>query len=223
MTADDATGPMTLASAWPIFGLRLRTARLELRLPTDDELLALIDVARAGIHPADEMPFQFPWSTLPSPAFERNFLQHHWRLRASWTPEDWILNFGIFLDGRPIGSQTVGGRQFAIYRTVDTGSWLGQPFQGLGYGTEMRAGVLGFAFDGLGARYADSGALVDNARSNRVSRALGYEENGRDELAPNGIAVPHQRWRMTAEAWRASPRPPITIEGLDACRDLFGA
>ena len=31
------------------------------------------------------------------------------------------------------------------------------------------------------------------------------------------------RWRMSAEQWHARPRPPIAIEGLDACRDLFGA
>jgi hypothetical protein len=28
---------------------------------------------------------------------------------------------------------------------------------------------------------------------------------------------------MTDDVWRARPRPPLTIEGLDACRELFGA
>jgi hypothetical protein len=28
---------------------------------------------------------------------------------------------------------------------------------------------------------------------------------------------------MTVERWRSRPRPPLTIEGLDACRELFGA
>ena len=33
-TADD---PVTLAAAWPLFALRIRTERLVLRLPTDDD------------------------------------------------------------------------------------------------------------------------------------------------------------------------------------------
>ena len=41
----------SLTDAWPLFGLRLRTEHLELRLPTDDELIELLDLARAGIHP----------------------------------------------------------------------------------------------------------------------------------------------------------------------------
>ncbi|HYU50364.1 MAG TPA: hypothetical protein VEO91_10615 [Candidatus Limnocylindria bacterium] len=35
---------------WPLFDLRLRTERLELRLPDDDELARLCAIARAGIH-----------------------------------------------------------------------------------------------------------------------------------------------------------------------------
>jgi RimJ/RimL family protein N-acetyltransferase len=112
---------------------------------------------------------------------------------------------------------------FAVYRTVETGSWLGQAFQGRGYGKEMRSAILAFAFDGLGSRFAESGAFLDNDRSNGVSRGLGYAENGRDEFAPRGVARPHQRWQMTAEAWRSRERPTVAIDGLDRCRDLFGA
>jgi hypothetical protein len=31
-----------------------------------------------------------------------------------------------------------------------------------------------------------------------------------------------QRFRMTADLWRSRPRPDLTIEGLDACREMFG-
>ena len=55
-------------------------------LPTDDDLLDLIAVAKAGIHPPDEMPFGVAWSTIPSPAFERSFLQYHWGHRRSGRP-----------------------------------------------------------------------------------------------------------------------------------------
>ena len=71
---------------------------------------------------------------------------------------------------------------------MDTGSWLGRRFQGRGLGKEMRAAVLGFAFDGLGAEVAETSAFLDNLPSNGVSRALGYEENGFGSLAPEGVA-----------------------------------
>ena len=83
--------------------------------------------------------------------------------------------------------------------------------------------MLGFAFDGLGARVAESSAFLDNAASNAVSRELGYEPNGFGALAPEGVARETQRFRMTDAQWRSRPRPPLVIEGLDACRDLFGA
>jgi len=220
MTADD---PVTLSAAWSLFGLRIRSERLVLRLPTDDDLVELMAVAKAGIHPPGEMPFGVAWSTAPSPAFERGFLQHHWGLRASWSPESWQLNLLIELDGRPIGSQSVHATQFATMRTVDTGSWLGIAYQGQGFGREMRAAVLAFAFDGLGAQIALTEALLDNAASNGVSRSLGYEENGRGTLAPEGVARGTQRFRMTVERWRARPRPPIEIQGLDPCLAMFGA
>jgi RimJ/RimL family protein N-acetyltransferase len=213
----------SLTDAWPLFGLRLRTERLVLRLPTDDELIELLDLARAGIHPPDEMPFGVAWSTIPSPAFERGFLQHHWRMRATWSETDWSLNLLTVLDGRTIGTQTVEAKDFAVHRTVATGSWIGAEYQRRGFGKEMRAAVLGFAFDGLGARVAETSAFVDNAASNAVSRGLGYAENGYGSLAPNGVARTTQNFRMTDELWRVRPRPPLTIEGLDACRDMFGA
>ena len=210
-------------AVWPLFALRLRTERLTLRLPTDDDLVRLMGVARAGIHPPGEMPFGVAWSTVPSPAFERSFMQHHWEKRAAWSPSDWFLNLTVEWDGEPIGSQSIHAGEFAVMRTVDTGSWLGRVFQGRGFGKEMRAAVLGFAFDGLGARAAETNAFLDNAASNGVSRALGYEENGRGTLAPEGVARETQRFRMTVEGWRSRPRPPLAIEGLDLNSEMFGA
>jgi RimJ/RimL family protein N-acetyltransferase len=211
-----------IESAWPLFALRIRSERLVLRLPTDDDLVRLIAVARAGIHPPDQMPFGIAWSTVESPAFERSSLQHHWGMRASWSPESWQLNLLIERNGEPIGSQSIHADRFAVMRTVDTGSWLGLEHQGQGYGREMRAAVLALAFDGLGARVALTEAFLDNLSSSGVSRSLGYEDNGRGELAPEGIARETQRFRMTVDGWRSRPRPPVAIEGLGACLPMFG-
>jgi RimJ/RimL family protein N-acetyltransferase len=211
-----------LDALWPLFALRIRSERLVLRLPTDDDLVGLCALARAGIHPANEMPFGIAWSTLPSPAFERGFLQHHWGLRATWSPEAWMLNLMIEHEGQPIGSQSIRGDQFAVMRTVDTGSWLGIEHQGKGFGREMREAVLALAFDGLGGLIATTEAFLDNAASNGVSRSLGYAENGRGSLAPEGVARETRRFRMTLEDWRSRPRGPVGFEGLDACLRLFG-
>jgi len=226
MTADvqgQGRDPIALADAWPLFGLRIRSERLVMRLPMEADLLRLMAVAKAGIHPDGEMPFGVAWSTLASPDFEQGFLRHHWGNWSHWAAESWYLNLLVELDGTPIGSQSIHAERFAVLRAVDTGSWLGREHQARGLGTEMRAAVLAFAFDGLGAEVAESSAFLDNAASNRVSRKLGYEENGRGRLAPEGVARETQQFRMTLEGWRSRPRPAVHIQGLDACRELFGA
>ena len=219
----DAPDPTTLESAWPVFGLRIRSEHLVLRIPRDADMPAFIDLAKAGIHPPDEMPFGVAWSVVPSPDFERSFLKFHWGTRSAWTPEAWTVDFLVELDGRPIGAQGLHAIDFAIHRIVDTGSWLGRAHQGQGFGKEMRSAVLSFAFDGLGARIAESSAFLDNLASSGVSRALGYEDNGRGALAPQGVSRETQRYRMTLDGWRSRSRPPVEIDGLEACRELFGA
>jgi RimJ/RimL family protein N-acetyltransferase len=221
VTADDPD-VIPLATAWPLFGLRIRSERLVLRLPTDDDLPGMLALAKAGIHPPEEMPFGVAWTDATGPAFDQGYLQHHWKWRGSWRIEEWWLNLMVEWDGRPIGAQTISGEEFLVHRTVDSGSWLGLAYQGRGFGKEMRSAVLSFAFDGLGATAATSSAFLDNAASNAVSRALGYAEDGRGALAPRGVSRETQRFRMTEEMWRSRPRPPVEIEGLDACREMFG-
>lgn len=214
---------MAIEPSSPLFALRLRTAdRLELRLPDVDEIEALIDVARKGIHPPDRMPFSIPWTDLEGEAFERGFREYHERARRDWLPERWTLELAVFVDGEPAGFQGLVGREFAVLRSIGTGSWLGAAFQGRGIGKSMRSAVLSLAFDGLAAEEAITEALLDNHASAGVSRALGYEENGIGRLAPRGVAQETQRFRMTRAGWLARDRPPVEIVGLDACRDLFG-
>jgi RimJ/RimL family protein N-acetyltransferase len=212
-----------LQAVWPLFALRLRSEHLVLRPPTDDDLVGLIAVAKAGIHPPGEMPFGVAWSTVTGPAYDRGFMQHYWGTRATFSPDLWFLNLMVEADGRPIGAQSIHAADFAVHRTVHTGSWLGRAFQGRGFGREMRAAVLGLAFDGLGAHLAESEAFLDNAASNGVSRSLGYELNGTGSLAPEGVARETQRFRMTLAGWRSRPRSPVSIEGLEGCRESFGA
>jgi RimJ/RimL family protein N-acetyltransferase len=207
---------------WPLFDLRLRTPNLELRLPTDDDLLELVKVGRAGVMREGRTFFAVPWHELPSPAFERQFLQHWWSSRGSWSPSNWGLGFAVVAEGRPIGVQDMMGSRFAVRRAVTTASWLGAAHQGRGFGTEMRAAVLALAFDGLGAERAESGYFTDNIASARVSEKLGYVPNGEEIHAVSGKRIVENRVRVTRETWRRD-LVPVTIEGLEPCLGLFGA
>jgi RimJ/RimL family protein N-acetyltransferase len=118
--------------------------------------------------------------------------------------------------------QGVAAKDFAVLRTVNSGSWLGREFQRQGIGRLMRQAVLGLAFDHLGAQFAESGAFLDNVASIRVSEALGYEPNGIARVAPRDTPHDMVRYRMTLEGWQSRPRARLGIEGLDHCLDLFG-
>jgi RimJ/RimL family protein N-acetyltransferase len=214
---------VNLLDAWPLFGLRLRTPRLELRLVRDDDLPALLDAALAGIHPKDVMPFGVPWTDAEPDELRRSFVQHQWRQRVSVQPDHWALNLVVLHKERPIGVQDVSARDFGQLRTVLSGSWLTSSSQGRGFGTEMRQAVLAFAFDHLQAEVAESSAAAWNAASLAVSRKLGYTDNGVTRVAPRrGEVVDEQRVRLLRARF-VRPEWVLEVEGLDAARrDLLG-
>ena len=164
------------------------------------------------------MPFAINWTdTLEHDAFVE-FHRTAWR---DWQPDRWSCNFATFLDGHVIGTQAVEAEDFARLRTVGTGSWLGAPFQGKGYGTEQRAAVLEFAFRGLGANTAITGAITTNLASARISEKLGYRMTGISQLAPRGDTVDHYNYRLERHEWQSPV--PVELEGVAETRDLFGA
>lgn len=208
--------------AWPLFDLRLRTPRLELRVPTDDDLEGLCAVARRGLHDPRQIVFEHPfWEELPSPAFEVSFLQYNWGLRAKLSPEDWRLSFAAIASGRPIGVQELWAQDFSHRRSVSTGSWIGMEFQRHGFGTEMRAAVLSLAFECLGALVAESAYLDGNVASATVSEKLGYVPNGERITAPKGEPTTQHLVRVTPGSWRRE-LVAVTVEHLEPCLDLLG-
>jgi RimJ/RimL family protein N-acetyltransferase len=206
----------------PLTKLRVRTPRLELRLATVAELRELARVAQGGIHDPERMPFEVAWTdSADEPGFGDGFVEHHLSNLQAWRPDDWVLTLVAFADGQPVGVQSLRGRSFATERSVDTGSWLGAPWQGRGLGTEMRAGVLQLAFGGLGARRATSGAIQGNPQSLGVSRKLGYVETGTHLVSPRGEPVEHLDLELRSAAF-ASP-VAVEVTGLNGLRPLFGA
>jgi len=207
---------------WPLFGLRVVTPRLELRYADDADVDALTTLSEQGVHDPAFMPFSIPWTDAQPPHRARGAMQHYWRTRADFTVDSWTVNFVTVVDGEVVGMQGAIGRDFLKLREVETGSWLGLAHQGKGLGTEMRAAILHFAFDGLSAAYALSGAWHDNHASHGVSRKLGYEEVGQVRMLRRGEPDWMVKLRLPRERWEASRRDDITIEGLDGCLDMFG-
>ncbi|MGH3796472.1 MAG: GNAT family N-acetyltransferase [Pseudonocardiaceae bacterium] len=207
---------------WPLRQLSLRTPRLTLRPDDDEGLRELAALALRGVHPAEQMPFGYPWTDQAPDDLVRNTLQYHWEARSRLAPSDWRVHFLVRHEDRVIGTQSLSGNHFAITREVSTGSWLGMAHQGQGFGTEMRAAVLLLAFDHLGALTARSGAFSDNPASLRVSEKSGYRRDGSNTLARRGERVTEIRLLLEPQHF-FRPQWTLRVEGLDGCRELFGA
>ena len=209
---------------WPFYALRITTPRLELRVPDDEDIVELFEAARAGIHPAGEMPFGIPWTDgIEEVGALERFASFYWTMRGTLTAQDWSLPFAVASEGSIIGTQDVKAEDFAGSRSVSTGSWLTKSAQGRGLGVEMRAAVLHLAFAGLGALEAQTSAWHDNPASQRVSLRLGYEHEGQQLLARRGEPTPHLRYRLTRDAWQRNHFDGIELHGLEPCLALLGA
>ena len=211
-----------LVDVWPLYGLTIRTARLELRLPRDEDLAGLADQAAGGVHPPGEQPFLTPWTDGTPEDRAHSVLTEHWRGLADWSPARWQLGLGVFRDGAPLGVVALMGRDFAVVRQITTWSWLGLDHHGKGYGTEARAGLLTLAFDHLGAQSARTDVFQDNHASQGVSRKLGYEPDGISIDARGKEALISDRLRLSRAKWQSQDRPPVTIEGVGPCLPMFG-
>jgi RimJ/RimL family protein N-acetyltransferase len=223
VTHCDMATDTPLAHFWPLFGLRIETPRLQLRLGRDDDFPEALALINDGIHDPSVMPFDAPWTDGPPDRRARGALQHWWLTRANVEPESWMLNFFVYAEGALIGSQGIVGSNFLTLREATTGSWLGRRFQGQGYGIEMRAAVLHFGFEMLDANAMLSAAFADNEASRRVSTKLGYEFDGIVTKAPRGEPIESHRFRLTRDRWLAHRRPlDVNVVGFDTCRPMLG-
>jgi RimJ/RimL family protein N-acetyltransferase len=213
---------MALVDHWPLFGLTLRAEDLVLRIPTDEDLVTLVELAQRGVHDPGFMPFAVPWTDVPADEFSASFLRYHWSTRASCTPETWRLEFIVERNGEIVGSQGLMGARYLSTRTVESGSWLGLSFQGQGIGKTMRRAILHFAFEQLQVDRVTSSAFFDNPSSAAVSLATGYEKNGTDVMSRRGVPSGQQKFVITRDRWLATRGDfTVTVEGFDACRPLL--
>jgi RimJ/RimL family protein N-acetyltransferase len=211
-----------LARHLPMFGLEVRTPRLVLRYPDDEDVLAVAELAALGVHDPATQPFQVLWTKVPPPHQQRNTLGFFWDQRSTAQRDDWHLPLVVVVDGEVVGAQGIMATSWSVLRQVQSGSWLGQAHQGKGVGTEMRAAVLHLAFAGFGAVRASTGAWEDNASSLAVTARLGYRANGDLWEVRDGEAVRMRRFRMDRADWESTRRDDIDLVGAEAVAELFG-
>ena len=74
-------------------------------------------------------------------------------------------------------------------RGWEIGYWIGKPFWGQGYATEVGETLIGFGFDELGAERLAAEWFHDNPASGRVLEKLGFTPAG--ETMSNSLARGH--------------------------------
>jgi RimJ/RimL family protein N-acetyltransferase len=206
---------------WPLFGLRLRTADLELRVATEADLVELADILPDDV----ELDPGLPGYDFGDPHLARGaaIFQGYWRAFGNWRPDSWAVPFLVLRDGELIGQQVLEGDDFPRLRTVDSSSHLATRARGRGYGKQMRDAVLALAFGPLEATCAITSAWRDNQASLGVSRALGYRPNGQRLHRRGESADVMIHLRLSREDWLARvDRPRVEIIGYEECRPLFG-
>lgn len=214
---------MMTASSYPPLNVQVHTPRLSLLGATDALLERLVPVVRQGVAIAPPWPFDDPSSLYrDSPDREWTWLRRIWTGRGNVTDSFWRLYFVVVVDGEPAGMQDLTGTRFSDFGTVGTFSWLAPAARGRGIGKEMRQAVLHLAFEGLGAREAESAAFTDNHASNRVSEAVGYLPNGSSWDTRRGEPAEIQRWRLTRDRWSERRRDDIELTGVAPCLPVLG-
>ena len=212
-----------LAAHFPVFALEVRTPRVTLRFPDDDDLVELAELGARGVHDPETMPFTVPWTRISPPFQQRNTLQYFWTQRGTLQAEAWNVPLATVVDGRVVGSQGVfATKDWKVTKTVETGSWLGREHHGQGIGKEMRVAALHLAFDGFGAEEAVTAAFEDNPSSLGVTKALGYRPNGTDRVARNGNVIRLCRYTMSRDDFAGLRRDDIEVHGAAPVVELFG-
>jgi len=159
----------------------LRTARLVLSAPTDDDIDPITDGAQDP-----EVP---RWTTLPSP-YARADAEEFIAKALEWWDAETELTWAIRADDRWVGM--IGLHRLERGESAEIGYWMAAPARGRGYLTEAARAVIDFAFDpqGLELKRVAWRAVVGNVASARAARTLGFRYEG---LARQGLSGPRGR------------------------------
>lgn len=213
----------TLDEIFPPFALRIACGPLSMAVLRDEDIPAIVDLVRAGIHDPDFLPFYLPWTLAPAEELPLNLVRYYWQQRSATSAERFGLQLVVRHEDSIVGMQDIMAANFAKTRVMRTGSWLGRAHQGRGIGTLMRQTVCVLGFDHLSADFMQSEFVVGNAASQRVSEKLGYRPAG-----THRIEDPlSEGWREEARVLLAPgdfvrPAEPVRVEGAAELRTFLG-
>ncbi|MFB8893953.1 MULTISPECIES: GNAT family N-acetyltransferase [Microbacterium] len=146
----------------------LRTARLELSMPTLDDVDAITAAAQDP-----EVP---RWTTVPSP-YTREHAEEFIAKAAAWWDEQSELTWGIRRDGQWIGM--IGLHRVSPEGAAEIGFWMSVSARGHGYLSEAARAVIDFGFaEPLSLARIEWRAIVGNVASARTARSLGFRYEG---------------------------------------------
>lgn len=175
----------------------VRTARLELSVPTTDDVDA--------IYAACQDPDTQRYTTVPSPYERRNAEEFVPRVAADWASGahvTWAMRDGDVLAG-----------MIGLYRLTGTGDgelgyWVSPWSRGRGLLTEAARAVVdwGFSPEGAGLERIEWNAVVGNTASARAARTLGFRYEGLRRQALRGSTGRDDGW--TASLLASDDRVP---------------
>jgi RimJ/RimL family protein N-acetyltransferase len=168
----------------------LETERLVLRAPRFDDAEALTSLLNDRRIAENTARVPHPYTLADAEAFI-----------ASANKEAGRASFVTTLaNGTIIGGCGVGVLSGA---DPEIGYWLGVPYWGNGYATEVARAVIDHAFTDLGCERLEAGARVSNPASRRVLEKCGFQWTGvvlQRSRALNS-SVPCDRFRLDRGLW----------------------
>ena len=175
----------------------LRTERLELSLPTADDVDSIFDACQD----ADTQRY----TTVPSPYERRHAEEFVPRVAADWesgAPVTWAMREGDVLAGM-IGLYRLNGRGDG-----ELGYWVSPWSRGKGLVGEASRAVVEWGFSPEGGRLTriEWNAVVGNIASARAARTLGFRYEGLRRQALTGSAGRDDGW--TAALLASDDRTP---------------
>ena len=206
-----------------LYQIIIKTPRLELRIPNEDEIVKLAELASGGVHKAGKEYYNADWLRVQFPNNKEILSLWIQKDLKNWDIDNWSFLFAAFYQKTPIGMQHIFSKNFVKTRTFGTGVWLGLEYQGQGFATEMGQVVLYLGFEIFGAKEAYAGVWKKNKASLQLLNKLGYIYNGRYIELLNDKPEVNIRMRLTRDVWKKKRLNNIIVEGINKeFLELFG-
>lgn len=181
MTRDDSSIELNESSI-------LRTARLVLRRPRPADAAAIAVLANDRLIADNTARIPHPYT-----------LEHAQSWIGGGTGDDFLA----FADGDLIGA--AGLTQHSGEEALELGYWIGAPFRGQGFATEMARALVDYAFAVRGEKRLGVCCRVTNDASRRVIEKCGFQWFGCGLIASLGLggAFPVDRFRLERHIWES--------------------